>query len=88
MISQGWSPAVTSKVAAVSIPTPCRVSRSGEVPLGLQAAGGEAEHAALLGIEPLRVIDHRQQRAIDSSVGQQREHAEADKETIRWRPED
>jgi hypothetical protein len=54
----------------------------------LQAAGGEAEHGGRLGIEPLRIVDHCQQRAIGSRFSQQRQHTEADQETIRRRPED
>ena len=51
----------------------------------MQSAGHEPQHHSRLKVQPLRIIDHTQQRSIRRRVREQREHPQGDQEPIRRR---
>ena len=51
--------------------------------LVLEAPGDEAEHLGRRPVEPLRILDDEEQRALGLAVGQQAERRQADQEWVR-----
>ena len=54
--------------------------------LGQQPASDKRERLDREAVEPLRVVDDQQHRLLLGQPGQKLQHSEADKETVRRRP--